>query len=99
MSKIRTRAQILIENAKVTKKIEMLEARKRELVIEHYQICDGYSWYREMEEQWKKNRRSKETETVLVGRVCWNEDFIDEDTGNVVTILRTEVVRINGEWQ
>jgi hypothetical protein len=28
---------------------------------------------------------------------CWNEDFKDEDTGEVITIQRREAVKINGK--
>lgn len=34
----------------------------------------------------------------MMGMICWNEDFVDEDTNEVITIERHEVVKINGEW-
>jgi len=34
----------------------------------------------------------------LVGRIYYNQEFKDEDTGEIITIKRTDVVRVNGEW-
>lgn len=41
------------------------------------------------------------TETDKMGNVstyeCWDEDFIDEDTGNVITIERHRLIEFNGD--
>lgn len=34
----------------------------------------------------------------LVGFVCWNQDFVDEDTDEVFTVVRRRLVRVDGVW-
>lgn len=68
---------------------------KRDLML----LCDDKQWFEEkMESFVRRSKRKKETIQHLIGRVYWNENFIDEDTGAVVTINRSRVVRQDGEW-
>jgi len=50
--------------------------------------------YRETQEPHKIGRK---TITRLVGRKHWKEDFIDEDSGEVITVDRSEICTINGK--
>ena len=40
----------------------------------------------------------KKALNVLIGRIYWKENFLDEDTGNHIPIVRNVIVRRNGEW-
>lgn len=42
--------------------------------------------------------RIYEKKKSIRGLISWNEDFIDEDTGAITTIVRHEVVMVDGEW-
>lgn len=95
---MKTRKQI--ENLIKTKqrKINALSDEIDLLRIEELQICDSEQTYEEKEEEWVVKRRPITKETHMIGRVHWNEDFIDEDTGNVITINRSRLVRKDGVW-
>ena len=82
------------ENAinKLTK--EIVELTKEDMLL-----CDKQQWYTEETREYVISKRPKKTEHRLYGWIHWNEDFKDDDTGNVITIERSEVVRINGVWQ
>lgn len=76
---------------------EIIELQKESLLL-----CDEEQWFREKVEQHprqKYQRKDYWLHNKLVGRVHWNEDFKDEDTGEVITIERSQVVRVEGEWQ
>jgi len=47
----------------------------------------------------KYERKPNWLDGKLVGRIFWKENFKDESTGEVVTIEREQVVRVDGEWQ
>jgi len=95
---MKTRKQI--ENLIKTKqrKINALSDEIDLLRIEELQICDSEQTYEEKEEEWVVKRRPITKETHVIGRVHWDEDFIDEDTGDVVTINRSRLVRKDGIW-
>lgn len=46
----------------------------------------------------KWERKPHSLDGKLVGRIFWNEDFLDGDTGEKITIERQQVVRVDGEW-
>ena len=82
-----------------------IEAENKKLISEYKELqrqdilcCDDKQWFTEVEEEIIKKRRPKIVEKQLIGRKHWNEDFTDEGTGETVTIERSQVVRINGEW-
>jgi hypothetical protein len=75
-------------------KLEIIELNKEEALL-----SDKYQQFTEVEEEILVYGRPKKYETKLMGRIHWKEDFIDEDTGDVITIDRSRLVRINGEWQ
>lgn len=91
------------------RKIEAKIAKNKELIIQlkkdnqdlYYEsllISDKEQKYIEEEREITISKRPKVTKKVLLGMVQWDEDFIDEDTGNIVTIQRHKVVKQDGEW-
>jgi hypothetical protein len=81
------RKQIIILNA------EILGLKKQGLLL-----CDKHQWFTEKKEDVQISKRPKKFEKKLIGRIHWNENFTDEATGEVITIERSELVRVNGEW-
>lgn len=76
-------------------KAEILELNREDALL-----CDKEQWYKEQEETQTYGRgKNKVTETALVGRVYWKQGFKDDDTDDVVWIERSEIAKINGEWQ
>ena len=64
-------------------------------------LCDDVQRFEEKIEQHPKQkweRKSNKLDGKLVGRIFWKEDFIDEDNGEVITVERQQVVRVDGEW-
>lgn len=50
------------------------------------------------EETFVVKGKGKEKKEAVRGFISWNEDFKDEDTGDVITIERHQVVMEQGEW-
>ena len=80
-------------------KIKQLKTEITELSRESILLSDKHQQFTEKEEEVLICGRPKKYETKLIGRIHWKEDFIDEDTGDVITIDRSQIVRINGKWQ
>jgi hypothetical protein len=80
-------------------KIKQLKTEITELRKESILLSDKHQQFTEKEEEVLICGRPKKYETKLIGRIHWKDDFVDEDTGDVITIDRTQIVRINGEWQ
>lgn len=75
-------------------KSEIIEL-ERELLL----LSDSEQWYSEgMTTVVEKDGRKKNKVERLIGRVHWNENFKDESTGEVITIERSQVVRVDGKW-
>jgi hypothetical protein len=74
-------------------RLENIELQKQEMLL-----SDDVQQYYEEEVEVVVKRRPKIVEKQHRGIITWKEDFKDEDTGEVVTIQRHQVVRINGEW-
>lgn len=94
-----TRAEI---NAKIAEKREQVRAINSEITAlqkEALMLCDEEQWYKEEDEVFTISKRPKKTETKRVGRIYWLQNFIDESNGNILPIERSEIVKINGEWQ
>ena len=97
-------------NGKITRKdihnfIKMLkeDISQKKSALRKYQeddmlFSDEKQWFTEKYEERIVSKRPKITRKILVGRVHWNEDFKDEGSGEVVTITRSRVVRMDGEW-
>lgn len=83
-------------------KIDKLKEDNLELAKQNLLLCDKEQWFEEKIESHPKikgQRLPNELDGKLVGRVYWYEDFLDEDTNEVVRIVRQQVVRIDGEWK
>jgi len=91
-----TRRQIKKRMAAIEAKHRDLKQEYRELVEKDMLLSDRTQQYYEEEITFG---RGKNKTTHLCGFITWKEDFIDEDTGNVITIERNKRVRIDGEWQ
>lgn len=94
----RNRKQI---EAKIDKNFDLirkLQKKNLELKIEGLLLSDKVQQYVEEEREVVVSKRPKRTEKVLFGMITWLENFTDEDTGNVVSIRRHQVVRKNGKW-
>ena len=81
--------------------IEEIRRENIELTKELYLLSDEKQWFREEVESHPKQpyqRKPHFLDGKLVGRICWNDVFKDEDSGETVTIERSEVVRVNGVW-
>lgn len=80
--------------AKKREKIKELTAQIAELINEN--VLKSKSFV-EISEVRKVKVNGKKVElTLMVGYRTWKEDFVDEDSGEVVTIDRKEMVAING---
>ena len=79
--------------------IEQLKIEKQELILEDIQLCDEEQWYTEEEEIHEVSRRPKKSETFMIGRTHWNEEFKDEDRPNekAVKIERSQIIEIDGQ--
>ncbi len=78
-----------------TLKEEIIELRKETILL-----SDEKQWFKEeMETITYRENRKKVSVDKLVGRRYWNEDFMDEDTKEVITIERCQVVRVDGIWE
>ena len=89
-----------IQNA-ISQRRKAIEALKEEIFKlweQNMLLSDETYRFEEKEEDVVVKRRPKIIEKKLIGRRYWKAKFVDDDTGNVITIDRQEVVRINGEW-
>ena len=76
-------------------KTEILELRKEGLLL-----CDEQQRFEEkIETITEKDGRKRFKREALIGRVFWKETFVDEDTGNHITVERNQVIRKDGEWE
>lgn len=88
--------------SKVSKNLEKIQALKEENATIKEQLIllsDKTQWFVEqVETSTERIQRKKVKVDRLIGRIHWKEDFKDDDTGEVVTIERSRVVRVNNEW-
>jgi hypothetical protein len=95
-----TRAEIKALVSHKQNKIAALKWEITELWHQWYMTSDDQQWFEEKTETHEvKEGRKRVKKDFLVGRIHWREDFTDEDTGEVITIARSRVVRVDGEWQ
>ena len=96
---VRRRADI---NQEIAEKWELIAQIKTEIVAlkkEELLLCDDKQRFEEKEEEIIISKRPKKIEKRLIGRIHWNEEFKDEDTGQSIWIERSRVVRVDGVWQ
>ena len=73
-----------------------MELRRADMLL-----SDEYQQFTESIERHKKvayQRTPHEYDGKLIGRVHWVENIVDEDTKKVITIERSQVVRVDGKW-
>ncbi|SEA59360.1 hypothetical protein SAMN05192529_13139 [Arachidicoccus rhizosphaerae] len=98
-----TRKEFNDQIADNNKRIADLQAENLELLKAALMTSDETQWYTEMEEHYKEypnndRRRTAINKKRMVGRVNWVENFRDEDTGKLIPVDRSRIVKINGEW-
>lgn len=79
-------------------KIKKLELEIIELEEQDMLTSDKMQQYFEEEKDVIISKRPKVVEKQLHGFIKWKEDFVDEDNGEVISIERIQLVRVNGEW-
>ncbi len=95
--KIKTKRQKLSDKAKLNLlKIEKLKSDNRDILIKSWLLCDEKQQYKE---ELRVKGKGKNKTTELIGRIIWMQLFEDKSTGKQYEIERSEVVRINSEWQ
>lgn len=89
---------------KASKKVQLLEKKlidnKRKMRILHNQnnnLMDSINLSSNYEEKIEWVREGKRKKNKLIGRTYWMEDFKDETTGEVITIERSAICRIDGK--
>lgn len=92
---MKTRKQIHKRMSKIEQQFAKMREQYKQLQIEDMLLCDKVQHYKEEE---RTIGRGKSKETILEGRIYFKEDFVDGDTGNIITIERSRQVRVNGEW-
>ena len=98
---MKNRQQLEIEIAEKEGHIQKLLSEIIELQKEAILLCDDKQWFTEEIEAHPKKRYERKANYLdgkLVGRRHWNEDFKDENTGEVITIERSDIVRLYGKW-
>lgn len=82
--------------AKLEKACDKIEKAKKEANEIKIEIIKNEGFV--LESVPRKRRVKGEIIFDEIGYKVWREDFIDEDTGEVVTIDRKAIVFINGKW-
>lgn len=93
---MKTRNKLMKEIACKQDRIKLLQQEVKNLKQESLLLSDKNQWFTEKEEE---AGRGKKKYKRVVGRIHWNEDFINEDTHEVVSIERSLIVRVDGEWR
>ena len=89
------RALLLKQIARKEESLKKLRKEIFELEIKELTLSDKDRQYSEKMEVW---RNGKIKEEILTGRIAWKEYFLDEDTGEQVEVLRSQVVRKGNHW-
>ena len=92
------REEIKSQVKSIENQIKSLEEDLEELIKEEYLLCDEKQWFTEKEEETIVKKRPLVKETNLIGRINWEQEFIDEDSQEVIKIERSMIVRANGKW-
>lgn len=93
------REEIKLQIKSNIEKIEELQSANKKLITEDYLFSDEKQWFTEkMESIIKRDGNKKVKADWLIGCINWISHFTDADTGKVIPIERSKIVRINGEW-
>lgn len=96
---MKTRQQISDEIKAKQRQVEQLKLDIQTLWRESLLLCDEKQWFEEKMETNKVREGRKLVEKQwLIGRIHWVENFRDEDTGEVIPVNRTRIIRVNGNW-
>lgn len=94
-----TRKQIGKKIHTNSKQINKLKLDNRNLYLQSLLTCDKEQWFKEEIETVKvREGRKFISKECLIGKVYWNEYYLDEDTGKKVKIERETVVKKDGVW-
>jgi hypothetical protein len=94
-----TREQLWDSIREKQRQINSLHEEITELYRQTLLLCDEKQRFEEKEEVFiVRENRKKVSKKHLMGRIYWNEDFKDGDTGEIITIQRSQLVRKDGEW-
>lgn len=96
-----TRQEIEAKKQSNFQRIEELKRENIELTKQDLLLSDDVQRFEEKIESHPKakhQRTPNKLDGKLVGRIFWKEDFVDEDNGEVITVERQQVVRVDGEW-
>lgn len=91
-----TRKQLRKRMYENIEKIAHLHKENNDIKKQMMLLTDKEQQFSEKKEVHGKGKNKKE---YLVGRIQWKEDFVDEDTDEVITIERSAIVRVDGEWK
>ncbi len=75
--------------------IKELESQNEQLQLASYALCDEVQQYTEETTFVGHGKKAKE---VVVGIIHWQEHFSDIDTGETITVNRTQRVKEDGVW-
>ena len=95
------RERVNAEIEKNKEKIRDLNKQNLEIHKETLLLSDKKQWFTEEIESHpraKWQRKDNELDGKLVGRIHWNQSFEDKGTGEIVTIERSRLVRVDGEF-
>ena len=67
-----------------------------ELKRETYLLSDEKQWFKEEVEEHGTKKKPKQ---YLIGRIRWIGKIEDEDTHTFLSVNRSRVVRVDGEWK
>jgi hypothetical protein len=83
----------------INEQIKALTLERLGLEREALLLCDDEQRYSEKYEMVTVNNNGKKVKQQwLIGRIHWKEDFGDASTGQMIQIERSQVVKVNGNW-
>ena len=95
------RQELLLKIKENQNKIDDLKKEIIELKRQQIMLSDETQRYEEKIESHPKSKYQRKPHYLdgkLVGRIFYKEEFIDEDTKEVIVINRSDVVKVDGNW-
>lgn len=85
--------------AKNNETIKSIQEKNVEIQKQLYLLCDKKQWFTEKLEMITERVGKKKIKVEkLIGRIHWNEQFLDEDTAKPFFVERSKIVRIDENW-